>query len=219
LVSSIFATSTFAAGTGDNNIRTKDIPTAAQKTAYDQKMGAARASIGRIPTMAVGDLKTVGVTPFKQEKSFWCGPATTKQILNYMNGSSSTQTYYAGKLGTQDPAGTDFSLVDNVLNAHQSTITYIYSSFSSTEYEAWKYARMYSVDQYHPAALDLKIDPSYMPIYTRVIEGHILNNSGYDWRSTTTKQLRLTDPFDQDGRGVTHRNIWHPMDGVWKETE
>lgn len=220
LISGVFSANAFAAGTGDNPKWTMDKPTAAQQVAYNQKMGAAMAfaqSRDAFSIMADGELKTVGVTPFKQETNYWCGPATTKQVLHYLNGSSKTQTYYAKELGTTRD-GTDFSLVDDVLNDHQSEVTYVYSSF--TGYDAWVYAMMYSVDSYHPAVLDLKIDPSYMPKYTSGVEGHILNNSGYDWRSTTkTKQLRLTDPFDQGGRGVTHGNVWHPMDGVWKANQ
>nr|GGG82318.1 hypothetical protein GCM10011398_29770 [Virgibacillus oceani] len=53
-----------------------------------------------------------------------------------------------------------------------------------------------------------------MPKYTRTVEGHILNVSGYDTR-TAPARIRLTDPFDQGNRGVTLGNVWHPHRGVY----
>jgi|GEM_PF-566087 len=215
-------TTIHAAGTGDKPAHTADQPTAAQKQALQQKMKLvkeheaklAAKEAGGVVIMSDGESKTISVPSYQQEKNYWCGPATVKQILGAVNGSSETQTYYAGKLGTTTD-GTDFSLVDNVLNDHQDTNNYVYRDFTSSEYATWKSVMILTIDWGYPAALDLKITPQNMPLYTTTVEGHILNNSGYNLLDSTNKKIRLTDPFDQGGRGVTLGNVWHPFDGVW----
>ncbi|WP_169088569.1 C39 family peptidase [Paenibacillus sp. PL91] len=217
-------TAIFASGTGDLQKSTADVKSAKQKTALTQKMAAVaeyqkqKQQSGGIGTMALGESKTIAVPSYKQEKNYWCGPATVKQVLHFFNGSSSSQTTYATKLGTTLD-GTDFSLVDNVLNDNQTDNTYVYSSYTSSDYTTWKTAMILSIDWGNPAALDLKITSAAMPLYTSTVEGHILNSSGYDVISESNKKLRLTDPFDQGGRGVTIGNVWHPFDGVWQANQ
>jgi len=143
----------FAAGTGDNPNLTPDIPTDKQVKAKEEKKKLAEEyaenlktrNSGGVSTMALGELKTISVTGFEQERNYWCGPATTKQVLHFLNGSSQTQTYYAGKLGTTTD-GTDFSLIDDVLNNHQTKNTYVYSDYDSTEFLSWKTAMILSID-------------------------------------------------------------------------
>lgn len=215
-------TTIFAAGTGDSPAFTADKPTAAQKAAQSEKLKlvmnhaaqlAAREASG-ITTLDDGQKTTISVPSYKQETNYWCGPATVKQTLGSINGSSESQTYYAKKLGTTTD-GTDFSLVDDVLNNHQTRTNYSYRSFGSDEYATWKSVMIMTVDWGYPAILDLKITPQNMPLYTSTVEGHILNTSGYDLVNSSSKKIRLTDPFDQGGRGVTLGNVWHPFDGVW----
>ncbi|WP_247900336.1 C39 family peptidase [Paenibacillus pabuli] len=197
---------------------TSDIPTAAQQTAKAQKnqlaLQKAEQLASGISMFALGESKTIAVPSYQQEKSYWCGPATTKQVLGFFNGSSSSQTTYAKELGTTTD-GTDFSLVDDVINKYQTKNTYIYQSFTSSDYLTWKSAMILSIDWGNPAVLDLKITSANMPLYPRTVEGHILNTSGYNVISENDKKLRLTDPFDEGGRGVTLGNVWHPFDGVW----
>lgn len=217
-----------AEGTGDSTLDTKDKPTKAQSKVlseklklaqeHSEKMKKKQSSSGDFTTQAYGESKTISVPSFKQETSYWCGVATTKQIIDFFNGSSSTQSYYAGKLGTTTD-GTDFSVVDDVLNAHQSENTYTYRSFSSNEYLTWRSSMILSIDWGTPVALDLKISPTYMPLYNSSVAGHILNTSGYDATDENNMRLRLTDPYDQGGRGVTLGNVWHPLDGVWQANQ
>ncbi|MBT2284415.1 C39 family peptidase [Paenibacillus polymyxa] len=215
----LLASSALAAGTGDDPTPTKDIPTVKQQQALSKKLKELQIHKDRAESkyqiMALGDLRTVGVTPFKQETTYWCGPATTKQVLNYLNGSSESQSYYAQKLGTTRD-GTDFTVVDNVLNNLQSKYTYSYST--SLPIESWKYAIMYSSDNYHPAVLDLKITGNELENYTGTVSGHIINVSGYDFRTNDAK-VRLTDPYDQGNRGKTHGNKWYSLEKVWQANQ
>ncbi|TVX86794.1 C39 family peptidase [Paenibacillus agilis] len=216
----------FSAGTGDNPLFTPDKPTAAQKAAeaykmqlveeHKVKLAAKDASI--VSPMKDTEKRTITVSAFKQETNYWCGPATVKQMLHSFNNSSNSQTYYAQKLGTTTD-GTDFSLIDNVLNSHQSKHNYTYRDFAAHEYETWKSIVILTTDWGYPTALDLRITSKNMPLYTATVEGHILNTSGYDLVNANKKQIRLTDPFDQGQRGVTFGNVWHPFDGVWNANQ
>jgi len=215
-------TAIFASGTGDKAAFTSDQPTAAQIAAKALKNQAAQQKAQQfasgISTFALGESKTIAVPSYEQQTSYWCGPATTKQVLGFFNGTSSTQQTYATELGTTTD-GTDFSLVDNVINNHQTDNTYAYQSFTSSEYLTWKSAMILSIDWDHPAVLDLKITSANMPLYPRTVEGHILNTSGYNVIKESDKKLRLTDPFDEGDRGVTLGNVWHPFDGVWNANQ
>lgn len=62
---------------------------------------------------------------FKQQNGYYCGPATVKQVLHYINNVSSTQDTYASELGTTS-AGTDMTGIPGVLNSHISGYEYNY---------------------------------------------------------------------------------------------
>lgn len=212
----------FAAGTGDDPTFTSDHPTAAQQAVKAQKDQLAQQKAQQlasgISTFGLGELKTIAVPSFEQETDYWCGPATTKQVLGYFNGTSSSQQTYATELGTSK-AGTNFSLVDDVINDHQTDNTYVYREFTASEYGTWKSAMILSIDWGNPAVLDLKITSANMPLYPRTVEGHILNTSGYNAINENDMKIRLTDPFDEGNRGVTLGNVWHPFDGVWNANQ
>lgn len=209
-----------ASGTGDNPVYTEDVMTPEQLTADAEfkemlndleKNKQSKPNKSTNQALPEGSYKALAVPSFEQSTSYYCGPATVKQVLHYLKGTSSSQGTYATQLGTTT-SGTDFSLVDNVLNSNQSSKTYVYSSIGS--YSNWTDTIDVNLTSSKPTVLDLSITPSYMPKYTRNIAGHILNTSGVDSR-TSPKKIRLTDPFDQDNRGVTLGNIWHTHSGVY----
>lgn len=213
-----------AAGTGDNPVDVPIVVTKEDQKKYEikertlqdyikeqKKQSKTKTGDFSAQVLPDGKYKTIGVPSFKQETNYWCGPATTKQVLHFLNGSSSSQSYYAGQLGTTSQ-GTTFPYVADVLNKFQSKNTYYYKSI--VDYSTWSWRVQYNTDNNYPTVLDLEIYPSYMPKYTTHIEGHILNVSGYDTRYSPL-QIRLTDPFDQGNRGVTLGNVWHPHKGVF----
>lgn len=62
---------------------------------------------------------------FKQQNGHYCGSATVKQVLHYINGISQSQDDYAQELGTTS-AGTDMTRIPEVLNSHISGYEYAY---------------------------------------------------------------------------------------------
>lgn len=205
--------SVHAAGTGDDQSPVKDIHTLEQLDAIAEKEKAIK-EMNEAFSNPDGYYKVLSVPSYEQQTSYWCGPATVKQVLGFLNGTSSTQAIYASALGTTEN-GTVFNNIDTALNKYQTKN--VYANVSIGDYASWSGKVKYSLDKNLPPLLDLRISPSYMPKYTRAIDGHILNVSGVDSRQISSSEVlvRLTDPFDQDGRGVTLGNIWHPHKGVY----
>lgn len=210
-------------GTGDDPRMIEDVKTEKQVKAEKEKLRKVREHItnkreaaeseGKVS--ALGLFRVISVPSFEQETSYWCGPATVKQVLDYINGTSKSQRYYADELGTTKD-GTVFSVVDDVLNDHQDENYYVYTTHDSDEQSKFNDKIEWGIDNGYPSILDLKNDPDYMPKYTRSVAGHIVNTSGYDWDDW---EIRITDPFDQGNRGVTLGNVWHPADGIWEANQ
>ncbi|MED1785495.1 C39 family peptidase [Brevibacillus fortis] len=213
-----------AQGTGDNPNFSEDIKTEKDLKWMEEKEKMVSEYIEEkytknkgIRVLGVGGTRnTIRVPEFEQETYYYCGPATVKQVLDHINGNSNSQDDYASELKTHDDNGTDFSMVDNVLNDNQNDNNYVYKTFNSDEKDKWLSKIEWGVDNNYPTILDLKITSKYMPKYRESVEGHILNTSGYDWED---HEIRLTDPFDQGNRGITLGNTWHPADGVWKANQ
>ena len=74
----------------------------------------------------------LSVTAYEQEKSYWCGPANIKQVIQYINGSSSSQSTYASSMGTNSTDGTYVYKMVNELNKRQSDFKYAYKYVSSS---------------------------------------------------------------------------------------
>jgi len=56
---------------------------------------------------------------FEQEKRIWCGPASVKTAIHIMTGSSKPQSYYAGRLDTDNKGGSSYSDLFVLLNEAQ----------------------------------------------------------------------------------------------------
>lgn len=170
LIGSILLTgvSTQAAGTGDDPTFTEDLKTVEQQKALEEKEATVNAMVSGIQPYGLidGVYKTLAVPSYKQETNYWCGPATVKQVLGFLNSSSSSQSTYATALGTTKD-GTDFTKIDDVLNKYQSKNNYVYASIG--DYGSWSNKIDYSLNKNYPAVLDLKISPSYMPKYKRIL--------------------------------------------------
>ena len=59
------------------------------------------------------------ITPIQQETSYYCGPANVKMVLQYLNGSSLSQSTYASSMGT-NTSGTYVYKITNELNKYSS---------------------------------------------------------------------------------------------------
>lgn len=141
-----------------------------------------------------GVTKTISVPVFEQQNSYYCGPATVKQVVHFLNGSSNNQNYYANLLGTTT-AGTDMTVIDDVLRDLTGEY-YVYSSIGTSA--QWRSKVYHSIDASMPAVLDINtVNNSAFPYNS---DGHFVNTSGYDTK--IGDRVRITDPY---GPGLGNR--------------
>ena len=162
-----------AAGTGDDPTVQPYYPSEEEIAAAQEKEQEAIAYVQALErTRTLGSSKTLNVQYFKQENGYYCGPATTKQVLNFFNGSSLSQSQYARDLGTTT-SGTVFPNIAGVLNKYQSKCNYVYREMASTEYANWRSFNIASIDWGNPVILDLSITSAEFPTYIGATTGHI----------------------------------------------
>lgn len=135
---------------------------------------------------------TVSIPYFKQNNSYYCGPATTKQSMHYLTGSSQSQSSIASALGTTT-AGTDGNNMVTYLNANQSNVYYmaIYP-YSQASMEDLVYRGLTSYGT--APILRLKMTTSQGWPYNST--GHFMNVSGQYTVSGAVK-YQVTDPYIQ----------------------
>lgn len=143
----------------------------------------------------------IQVPCYKQETRYWCGPATVKQTLQYLKGSSPSQSALAKALGTTT-SGTSIYAIQKYLNNHQNKNTYVQMTPSSNN--AMQNAMLMAVKTYKaPPVLLVKIkDDNFGKKAGYNSNGHYLNVSGVYHVYTTpssgcTINYRLVDPYQQ----------------------
>ncbi|MCL2361137.1 MAG: C39 family peptidase [Defluviitaleaceae bacterium] len=162
---------------------------------------------------------TINVPVFEQERSYWCGPATARQVIHFRNGSAPTQAVLARELGTTS-SGSDVHDVGRIVNNHTG-FGYAHRHMSH-DMNAWVDQVRFSVDRMRPAIITIRTIG--IPAFPYQVAGHIVNVSGYDlvqtspWSDdlqpmsvydmqpsnswTWTGSIRITDPF---GPGLGNR--------------
>lgn len=146
----------------------------------------------------------------KQERNYWCGPATS-QIIDHYFGTYVSQSTYADFMGTST-AGSDFSLMDDCLRHYTGKSYYYYGSLTDSAFGS----RVLDSIMNHgmPVAADVNIIASIWPNYVRDHPGHIVPIEAFDWRYST---LRLNDPFNEGdtGGGTTFGHTTYDRAVVW----
>lgn len=135
--------------------------------------------------------RSLAVPAYRQETNYWCGPATAKQTVQYLAGSSQTQAQIAAATGTTT-AGANADRIISYVNDHQSKN--IYARVNCTSQTQMVAAVDYSLSVQHPMILTLAVpddvwEKGIWPYWTN---GHYLNVSG---QSAGASSLTLTDPF------------------------
>lgn len=138
---------------------------------------------------------------FKQENGHYCGPATVKQVLHYINNTSLSQDDYAKELGTTS-AGTDMTKIPGVLNAHIVGGSYAYADIGNAA--NWLTIVRTSLYNDRPAILDINTNENYDFPYRS--SGHFVNVSGYDG---VPAKVRITDPND------SYQHAWYTVNSLY----
>lgn len=132
---------------------------------------------------------TLDVPVYKQETTYWCGPATTKQVMQFLNKTSPSQTTIANDLGTNRD-GTDMTVIAKYLK-NNTDHDYVYAGGIANDFETWIGAIHSSTKNNVPVVLDIDIDNTSVFPYTT--NGHFVNTSGVD--TTYSSRVRITDPY------------------------
>ncbi|PHS29677.1 MAG: hypothetical protein COA82_12525 [Alkaliphilus sp.] len=168
--------------------------------------------------------KSLSVPIFEQETSYYCGPATVKQTLQFINANSSSQSVYAGRLGTKRGVGTNLDNIRILLNTDQSRRNYI-STVVSSEFD-FQTKQELALRANVPTILHIKAKTTDGWKYD-TSGGHFLNGSGLNYhydvvpmhmmeRSSITEsyvfsKIKVTDPW---GEGLG--NTWYNTRTVYK---
>lgn len=167
---------------------------------------------------SINKYKILSVPVFEQINDYYCGPATMKQVVHYIRGSSQTQQYYAIKLGTT-LNGTSMTNIPSVLNSEALTPNwYVYYTFNS--FGDWSAKIDSSIYYAYPAILD--INTENVSAFPYNAEGHYVNVSGYDVYeniSTQRYNIRITDPWGPGlgNRWYTAADIYQANNNHWRK--
>lgn len=145
--------------------------------------------------------RTLSVPVYTQETNYYCGPATTKQTMQYLTGKSDSQTTIAKAMGTTKN-GTDGTRIVSYLNSKQSKARYtIYTNPSLDTMKVLQRAAFipsstyiagvgYITKQLKPNIAWVKFSKGGNWQYPT--NGHFFNVSGYTANQAKT---RITDPY------------------------
>jgi hypothetical protein len=148
----------------------------------------------------------LSVPNYRQETSYWCGPANIKQVLQYINGSSLSQATYASSMGTNSTDGTYVYKMRDELNNRQSRESYVYSLMGSGGYSFDSFLNFHSFALTKSAPLIYHIKTHTLYMYNGTSLGHYLTGSGYSYTeipgSTPLRMITYVDTYYADyGRG------------------
>lgn len=150
--------------------------------------------------------RTLSVNTYKQEKNYYCGPANIKQVIQYINDSSLSQSTYANRMGTNSDSGTLVYKMRNELNYRQSYSDYVYQQMKSDSYDTFitivKGNIFYGDDtevKGIPVILHAKTGSLFL--YNGTNFGHYLTVSGYN---QLLSKITYVDPWSGNyGNGQT----------------
>lgn len=160
-------------------------------------------------SMAASSYTKLNVPVFMQSEDWYCGPATVKQVVHYIKGSSLTQGQYADKLGTTKK-GTDMEKIPDVVNAAIGEKYYVYDEIASRA--EWDKELPQSLVKRRPAILD--INTMNVPAFPYHTEGHFVCLSGEDAITSDGDGyfFQIADPINKTGGG--HK--WYSKDDLYK---
>ncbi len=139
---------------------------------------------------------SLSVPRYQQENGYYCGPATVKEILQYYNGSSLTQSQYASALGTTT-LGTDMPIITSVLNNNLSSNISPYSYDDTwTSFSEWSTRVKYAIDTGHPVVVDINSSAGYASLPYASSTGHYLAIIGYCYNPpfSSLSLVKVADP-------------------------
>ena len=149
-----------------------------------------------------GSVSISGFTIFEQENGYWCGPATLKSIIQYLTGSSQTQSQIALSTGGLSLVDGSISGINafsflNYLNSNQSNYYYTLSDKSVCNHNGLIALLNLPLYSYSPSAM--MIAPTRYDGWFYESAGHIVAIYG---TNSTTNKIQLADSAGIIGSGI-----------------
>jgi chaperonin GroEL len=163
--------------------------------------------------------KTLPVTNYKQERTYWCGVAAVRQSLSFhkaFSGSTKSlpsQTTLAGKIGTTT-SGSSTAAMAAALNSYNGvfgSVSYLASDISNTTnpYETFvnRVGTMLVWMQTSPTAPIILTQTAYIPRYNGVASRHYMTISGIN-DTVSPMKMRSADPhYNSAYYGIRWENV------------
>lgn len=140
--------------------------------------------------LKAGGKKTVSVSGYLQENSYYCGPASVRNVLSKVNGSSPAQSTLASSMGTNSSYGTYVYKVANELSSRTG----------------FNYVSQSVYDKSVGNSVVSSIDSGYIPVYnvdTKTLNsnytfssGHYIVGTGYDYYASGSSGYSNVQYFD-----------------------
>jgi peptidase C39-like protein len=139
----------------------------------------------------------MNVPYYLQERSYWCGPATTRQILGAIVSTPASQTSLASDLGT-DTNGTYFPLIAKVLNNRKPDQPGGPWIKADIVHQGDLIARMdYNAMNNIAGALHIKLLTAFFSYYNYDHDGHIMASAGVRKNKAGIYHGYYTDPYNE----------------------
>lgn len=192
-----------------------------QATADKEAAHGIRAGTGDVSAMSLNKygVQTRPVTNFKQERTYWCGPAAARQALSFhkaFSGSGTglpSQTTLANRIGTTGDGSLTTGIV-SALNSYDGTfgqVGYLASDITNTSsaYETFvnRIGTMLRSTTPDPTTPIILVQTKYIPRYNGVTSRHYMTVSGIN-DNVSPMQMRSVDPhYSSAYYGVRWENV------------
>ena len=135
----------------------------------------------------------LSVPLYKQETTYYCGPASAKMVISYVTGTSYSQSTLAASMGTNSSDGTYVYKMENELNKRIGSGSYEYISTSEYYFSS---SLVYSIDKGKPVVCHVMTGG--LPNYNGSSNsGHYIVATGYYIAfsgATSTAVCNYNDP-------------------------
>ena len=118
----------------------------------------------------------LSVPNYQQQNGYYCGPANIKQVVQYLNGSSSSQDTYASYMGTNSTNGTYVYQMKNALNNYTSQS---YSYILGSNYNSSTFATLVQNKVSANKPIILHANTSSLSLYNGTSLGHYITVNGH----------------------------------------
>lgn len=117
----------------------------------------------------------LSVPLYKQDNSYYCGPASVQMAVKYITGITYQQSVLANSMGTSSSGGTYVYRIANEMNARCGSGTYQYAHTSEASFSG---SLIYSIDKGKPVICHVKTGA--LPNYNYQSDtGHYIVAKGY----------------------------------------